>query len=162
MKILLNILLGSAILFSFSQCGNSKNISNQLETKTPFSIEKASYNDWVAGVKGGGSGTNVIVTIKDLDANNVVIDSMYFRGRKVKVEVKSSNYIGRFNSYLNQRQDKVLHSDSQKEFGNQVPIIEKEFPFDLENDEAIISYKEKRKLKFYKITLEKGEDRLYR
>ncbi|MFT7498977.1 MAG: hypothetical protein ACI8QP_001571, partial [Porticoccaceae bacterium] len=86
----------------------------------------------------------------------------YFRGRKVKVEVKSSNYIGRFNSYLNQRQDKVLHSDSQKEFGNQVPIIEKEFPFDLENDEAIISYKEKRKLKFYKITLEKGEDRLYR
>jgi hypothetical protein len=162
MRAIFRILFGSALLLGFSQCVSCKETSYQVQTNTPFSIEKATYNDWVAGIKGGGSGTNVIVTIKDLDANNVVIDSVYFRGRKVKVEVKSSNYIGRFNSYLNQRQDKVLHSDSQKEFGNQGPIIEKEFPFDLEKDEAIISYKEKRKLKFYKITLEKGEDRLYR
>jgi hypothetical protein len=161
MRAVFRILFGSALLLGFSQCGSCKETSYKVQSKTPFSIEKATYNDWIAGIKGGGSGTNVIVTIKDLDANNVVIDSMYFRGQKVKVEVKNSNYIGRFNSDLNQRQDKVLHSDSQKEFGNQVPIMEKEFPFDLENDEAVISYKEKNKLNFYKIQLEKGEDLLY-
>jgi hypothetical protein len=162
MRAIFRILFGSALLLGFSQCGSCKETSYQVQTNTPFSIEKATYNDWVAGIKGGGSGTSVIVTIKDLDANNVVIDSVYFRGRKVKIEVKRSNYIGRFNSSLNQRQDKVLHSDSQKEFGNQVPIMEKEFPFDLENDEAVISYKEKDKLNFYKIQLEKVEGRLYR
>ena len=147
--------------WGFSQCGSCKETSHQVQTNIPFSIEKATYNDWVAGVKGGGSGTNVIVTIKELDPNNIEVDSMYFRSRKVKVEIKGSSYIGRFNSRLNQRQDKVLHSDSKKEFGNQVPEVEMKIPFELENNEAVISYKEKGKLKFYKIKLEKGKEQLY-
>ena len=161
MKTIFNILFGSALLLGFSQCVSSKEISNKLHINTAFSIEKAIYTDWVGGVKGGGSGTNVIVTIKDIDSNNIEVDSLYFRGRKVKVEIKGSSYIGRFNSSLNQRQDKVLHSDSQKEFGNQVPKRETEIPFELEKDEAVISYREKGKLKFYKIKLEKGKEQLY-
>jgi hypothetical protein len=160
MRAIFKILFGSALILGFSQCGSCKETSYQVQTKTPFTIERSTYNDWIAGVKGGGSGTNVIVTIKDLDTNNVVIDSMYFRGRRVKVEIKSSSYIGRFNSILNQRQDKVLHSDSQKEFGNLAPKVETEIPFELENDEVVLSYKEKGKLKFYKIQLEKAEDLL--
>ena len=161
MKTIFNILFGSALLLGFSQCATSKEISKKLQINTPFSIEKATYTDWVSGVKGGGSGTNVIVTIKDIDSNNIEIDSLYFRGLKVKVEIKESSYIGRFNSSINQRKDKVLHSEPKKEFGNQVPIMEKEFPFELKNDEAVLSYKEKGKRKFYKTLLEKVEDRLY-
>ena len=162
MRAIFRIFFGSALLLCFSQCGSCKETSRQIQTNIPFSIEKATYNNWVAGVKGGGSGTNVIVTIKDLDPNNIEVDSLYFRSRKVKVEINSSNYIGRFNSSLNQRLDKVLHSDSQKEFGNQVPEVEMKIPFELENNEAVIRYNEKGKLKFYKIKLEKGENRLYR
>ena len=161
MKTIFNILFGSALLLGFSQCATSKEISKKLQINTPFSIEKATYTDWVSGVKGGGSGTNVIVTIKDIDSNNIEIDSLYFRGLKVKVEIKESSYIGRFNSSINQRKDKVLHREPKKEFGNQVPIMEKEFPFELKNDEAVLSYKEKGKQKFYKTQLEKVEDRLY-
>ena len=64
MRAIFRILFGSALLLGFSQCGSCKETSHQVQTNVPFSIEKATYNDWVAGVKGGGSGTNVIVTIK--------------------------------------------------------------------------------------------------
>ncbi len=160
MKTIFNILFGSALLLGFSQCASCKETSYTIQTNTPFSIEKATYTDWVSGVKGGGSGTNVILTIKDIDSKNVVIDSIYFRGRKAKVEIKGSSYIGRFNSSLNQKRDKVLHSDSQKEYGNQVPIIEKEFPFELKKDESVIGYKERGKLKFHKIQLQKEKEQI--
>ena len=161
MKVLLKILLGSTILFSFSQCGSSKSISDQLETKAPFSIEKATYIDWVAGVKGGGSGTNVVLVIKDDILKNIEVDSMFFRAQKVKIEVKDSRYIGRFINNLSKKKDYVLHKDSQKEFGNQAPIVVINTHFELEENEAVISYKEKGRLKYYKIILEKGEQILY-
>ena len=160
MKVVLNLLLGTAILFSFSQCGASKNNSYQLE-KTPFLIEKSVYVDWVAGVRGGGSGTNVIIEIKNLKESDAKIKNIYFRKKKVEVEINNTSYIGRFKKDLNQKDDLVLHKDPKKEFGNQVPIIESDFPFDLENDETVISYLEKGKLKFHKIKLEKGKDRIY-
>ncbi len=151
MKLFKNIAFTFLLLFvmaSFSQCSSTK----KLQSNAPMTIGKVYYQGWIAGVKGGGSGTNIFIPITN---TNVVPDSVYFRGRVAKLTTKFQDttlYIGRFNSPDNQKHDIVMSSDSAQEYGNKMPEKRKEIPFVLKDDECVISYKEGNKIKYYKIT----------
>lgn len=151
MKQLINILFGSAILFSFAQCGSSKEVSYKLEETPDFKTSEAIYQSWVAGVAGGGSGINVIFKSTN-DDKKIILDSLYFRDNKVKLEKKGDFYIGRVTTQTNKKQELIMHSDSNKEYENKVPNKTK-FPFTLANNEAVIQYKHRGKIKFVKIRL---------
>ena len=161
MKTLLNIILGSVVLFSFAQCGNSKEMAYKVQDESAFNISKATFKEWVAGVAGGGSGVNVVLSFSNLNTDNITIDSVFFRGQVSKIEKKPTVYVARFKTNINNAPDLIMHGDTDQEYGNKAPTKEQSFPFEIEDDEAIISYKEKGKVKYYKQKLEREEPDLY-
>jgi hypothetical protein len=161
MKTFLNIILGTSILFGFSQCGNSKDLTYKLQEETSFKIIEPIYQSWVAGVRGGGGGINVIFKVSDLDSKSIEIDSLFFRGQMVKVEKKPTAYVARFRSNINRIPDIIMSGDTDAEYGNKAPIKERKALFEIEDDEAIISYKENKIQKYFKIKLNKVAPEMY-
>ncbi|PVW15104.1 hypothetical protein DDV96_06765 [Marixanthomonas spongiae] len=152
MKPIKNILLlatTSFIFFSFSNCGSSQTNSYKLTQNAPFSIDDVFYQDWVAGVKEGGSGTNVHITFKNME-EDVVIDSIFFRNKSEKAKNSpqaKKHYIGYFKNKTNR--DIVMDSDPRKEAQNTPP---EPFPFNLADNEAVVSYEQNGSTEYFKIT----------
>ena len=131
---------------SFSQCSSSKS----LDKKAVVEIENAYCQAWTAGVEGGGSGMNLFLPVTD---TSVELDSVYFRGRAAKLEWKKEvkQYVGRFKTEVNPKKDIVMHEDSRQEYGNELPKIESKIPFELKEDECVISYKKRDRTRYFKI-----------
>jgi hypothetical protein len=144
-------LLGAIIVsISFYNCNTSKGITDyNLQMKPPFKVVNSSYQDWV-NEQSTAHGVKVFVKI---NTSKIQLDSMYFRNMKTALvyDDKSDKYTGHFN-IQNSKNDLILHSDSTKEFGNQVPDISQKIPFKLEDNEAVVSYIFKDEKCFYKIS----------
>jgi hypothetical protein len=133
----------------FSHCSSTQKIDAQ----PPVTIIEAQAQSWVAGVRGGGSGTNVFITFSDA----IAVDSLYYQGKVAKLlpvqDATKVKYIARFSSRKNTHDDLVMHSEPSKEYGNSVVgIPPKTFPFELKKDEAMVSYKKGNKKRFFKVT----------
>jgi len=138
----------SLVLFSFSNCGSSQTTSYKLTQDAPFIIDDVYYQDWVAGVQDGGSGTNVHITFKEF-TEDVRIDSIYFRNKTEKAKSAPQarkQYIGYFKKRTNR--DIVMDSDSKKEAQNTPP---KSFTFELADNDAVVSYVKNGTTHYYKI-----------
>lgn len=140
------LILILVVMSSFSQCSGSKD----LDKKAPLNIEKAFYQSWVAGVEGGGSGINVFLPTKE---RTMELDSIYFRGQSAKLEwnEETSEYVGRFTTALNQKKDIIMSGDSKEEYGNEMPVPQSSIPFELKQDECIISYSREGKTRYFKL-----------
>ena len=143
--------------FTLMQCSSVP----KLEDNAPFNVTEVYSQNWVAGLKEGGSGTNLFVTISDRK-ENVVIDSVFFSGKVAKLETNSgdNSYVGRFSISINKKQDIILSNVPNAEFGNEVPKISKAIPFDLKNNECVISYKENNTTRYFKISAIKEKSML--
>lgn len=118
----------------------------------PFTVTEATYSYWVGG-QPGVRGTNVFIYY-DAEAA-VAFDSIYFNNAVVKIQLKTNKgktYLaGHFNtSTVHRKEDLILHADEKKEVQNKKPILKK-LPFELKEGEAVISYKEGEKQKYFKI-----------
>lgn len=131
---------------SFSQCSSSKNFSE----KAPMSFGEVYCQKWVAGVQGGGSGLNIMIPVNEF---KVALDSVYFRGKGTKLEKdeQSKMYIGRFKDAQNNPKDIVMSSDAKQEYGNKLPTISKGIPFELKDNECVVSYQTKKATQYFKI-----------
>jgi len=140
-------LLALVIILSFTKCGGTKFVESP-----PFKITSATYNHWFGGIP-GVSGTNVRISYTT--DFNVVFDSIYFLKRSLKLEPRKINgtklLMGYFkNEGSNQKADYILHVAVEKEMGNKPPTLNN-FPFELKENEAVISYKKGSKTKYFKI-----------
>ena len=134
-------------LFSLFSCAGSKNTNLVLQESTPFTITGAYYQDWIAGVKGGGSGTHLYFSIENMNSDIEIVD-VYFRKQQQKAtNTKENQYQVPFSNDLN-RGDTILDSNPIKEAQNEVP---KAIPFSLENNEAVLSYLQNGEKKYVKI-----------
>jgi hypothetical protein len=151
LKHLAFLIIGCIVMTSFSQCSSSKKI----QSKSPIEFGNVYCETWVAGIEGGGSGINIFIPIKKEIQEGIEFDSVYFRGKVAKLEIKPNDktlYIGRFKTGFNtMKPDIVMSSDSKEEYGNQLPKIEVKIPFDLKNDECVVSYQYLNKYLYYKI-----------
>ena len=137
-----------SIMANFLNCASSQS----LEKSIPLEIGDVYFQNWVAGVKGGGSGVNLFIPIIS-NTNNIILDSVYFRGKKVKLELKNNTlYVGYFKSLINEKKDIVMSSNRIEELNNPVPKIPKNIPFKLENNECVVSYKNNGKTKYHKLS----------
>jgi len=147
-KILTLAIIG-ILLFSCSSTGQIS--TNNLDEKSPFKVMKSSYEKWV----GGQPGVKGVMVNIEIDNPKILLDSVYFRNMKAPLSKSKSSpketYIGHF-TYPNNSNDIILDIDATKEFGNQVPDISKKIPFDLEQDEAVVSYHFKGLTKYFKIS----------
>ncbi|MEO9570982.1 MAG: hypothetical protein ABJH82_10150 [Polaribacter sp.] len=139
------------IIFGFSQCG-----STNFETNPPFQIDSAEYHSWVGGVP-GVSGINVQIKLKNKSA--IAFNSLYFRKKSTKVEIKDASLlIAHYNTSKRNKPDLILHSDSKKELKNKIPDPDK-FPFELKENEAVLSYQLGGKTRYIKIKDIKKQNR---
>jgi len=127
------------------------------------SITDGYYQNWVAGVRGGGSGTDLYIS-KSAVGNKQLVTA-YFKEKIVDFDstVKESNmYIARFKGEANQVYDINMEEDAINEYGNKAPIEKAAFPFKLEPNEAVVSYLDNTTLKYLKlINISKKESLAY-
>lgn len=144
-KTLAFLTLSAIMLTSFTQCKSSKDTRNslnneeelKLEHKAPFILNNIYIQSWVAGVRGGGSGIHMYITVEN-NKSNVVLDSAYFRGLISNIEVSKMGYIASFKTAANQKDDIIMSNNKNAEFGNKKP--KQDFPFELKDNECVISY----------------------
>jgi len=137
------------ILFGLSACAGGKDAGFSFEQDPPFTLGDVFYQDWVAGVQGGGSGTHVHINI-DAYADDVVILDIYFRNKKEKAQ-NSPQYIDQYVGYFTNkaRPDVIMDVNPVKEAQNEPP---EPFPFELDDNEAVMSYLYKEEIKYLRIS----------
>ena len=149
MKLLKYLILGLFLpLFS---CGSSQFVKNP-----PFKVNSAYITNWVGG-QPGVSGTNV--TINYTTSKAIQFDSIYFRNQAEKLQDKSFNNQKIVVGYLSKtkKRDIVIDINPTKEINNNPPN-QNIRRFDLKENEAVISYKDGLKTKYFKLKdLKKGE-----
>lgn len=133
---------------SFSQCSSAKDLQKQ----APLTFGDVYCQAWSGGVEAAGTGIDIYIPASKSDG--VQLDSVYFRGKATKLEEKAFNgtvtYIGRFKSKPNASKDIIMSSDSKEEYKNTVEVLEK-IPFDLKDNECVVSYMENEAIKYFKI-----------
>ncbi len=145
---LFNLLMLIVLVISCLHCSST----NDLQKNPPFDLEKVYYEYWTSGVSGGGSGINVFIELKK---EFVQLDSIYFRGKVVNLEVKPDNkklFIGRILYPPSNKFDRRLSKESLNEYNNKAPIIEINTFYNLEQDECVVTYESRGIIKYYKIT----------
>ncbi len=130
------------ITFSFIQCNSLK-----LESSPSFKITGATYNYWIGG-QPGVSGIKVNIGVQS--DSEIIFEKIYFQKRAVKIEIrtfKEKTYlIGHFDTST--RKDPVVIDD----ISLPKPVVKQtEFSFELKENEAVISYKQGNKIKYFKI-----------
>jgi len=135
MKKIITIVILAIIMMSFSQCSSA-----QLDKKTPVTITNSIYQNWVGG-QPGSQGTLVSIKLNAPD-KKMEFDSIYFNGKAVKLQ---SNLVKNPN-------DVIMHADPKKEFGNAPPKLAAKIPFELEKNDAIISYIINDKKRYFKVS----------
>ena len=150
MKLITNAFLLALVMTSFSQCSSAQ----KLQREAPVKIDNAYYQHWVAGVQGGGSGINLFIPTENASLKNILLDSVYFRGNVSRLEVKPNNptlFIGRFSTRGNQKKDVIMSNEPGAEYGNEIPKKTTKVPFELQENECVVSYKEDDETKYFKI-----------
>lgn len=150
----------TCILLLFARCGGGKANEQEkivLYPNPPFRVADVYSQKWVAGIPDGGSGTNVYFTLVDF-SRDVVIDKVYFRGQITKAQISPqtrNQFIGYFRK--DNKQDVIMDIDPKKEAANtpQTP-----FPFELGDDEAVLSFLDGNYTRYTKITNIREEDML--
>ena len=135
------------VVASFSQCSSAKNA----QESSSLEIIQAYCQRWIGGVEGGGSGLNIFIQTMD---NSIRLDSVYFRGKGAKFETKPQSetlYIGRFMSDFNQKKDMIMTSEPKGEFGNEAPQVLTKIPFELKDNECMVSYQKNGSTIYFKI-----------
>jgi hypothetical protein len=157
MKILKLIAIFILTTTLFFCCGATKNKTlYKFQKKPSFKIDNAVVSEWVGG-QPGVRGLKVAIS---LNTKSVKLDTLFFRNQKttLKLVAKSNpaTYVGILvtSKGIN---DYILDKDSTKEFGNSPKLITKNIPFNLNNNEAIVSYQSQDKTYYHKIKITKKE-----
>lgn len=132
-------------------CGSSQTSNNKFmfEANPPFTIEEAYFQKWVAGTKEGGAGIKVHLVFETIDSE-VIVNNFYFQNQIQKAQ----NALDNTNEYFaelsnNSRNGFVMDIDPIKEAQN---TPSQNFPFELNENEAVVSYVLKGKTKYFKIS----------
>ncbi len=149
----MNINLYSAISFMtlifFSSCASTQ----KLESTTPFVLAKTTCRPWTAGIKGGGSGMEVLFVMHKVDATELVFEGVYFRDDYAKLEDKgvAGKYHAKFTN-KNKKPDIIMHADGRKEGGNTAPELNTvKVPFEIKPNEAVLVYTQSGTTKYFKV-----------
>lgn len=129
-----------AIFLTIIFSNNFQSYSQQLatlENNPVLQLDKVHFQEWYAGIKVGGTGINMffpnIKTDKDIQ-----LETVYFRNMKGKLQKEKAMYSA------------VLKNESPY-YTWQPAKKPADYPFDLKDNECVISYTENGKTKYLKI-----------
>ena len=140
-----------AMVFSLLGCSSQK----KFETQAPFELGDASCQSWTGGRAEGGSGMLLTIPVSGENMEEMQLRKAYFRERvaDLTLEDTEDGWLVKAN-FLDQTLDKpdiIMHADPKKEVGNRPPRPKAKFPFELGQDQCVISYMEGDTEKFFRI-----------
>ena len=153
------VIILTSFIFGLFGCASQKKLSSDVS----FKIEKPSCQQYAAGREEGGSGFVLRIPITTVATPDVSFKEVYFRGHTLNSElVKEATGMVLICEFKNlaayKKPDIIMHADPKQEIGNQPPMMitkkDREFPFKLAPDEAVISFNEagSKKASYYKIS----------
>ena len=136
-----SIILLVAILV-LGSCSSVK----KLETTAPFTLGETYAQKWVINDKPEEMGYEVIIPILSLENDEAILKNLYHKGKMTPLEIKLME-IG--NVAIAEFGPVAI----EKEAASIVPaeMDEEPFPFELTETQAVISYVNNEKVKYYKI-----------
>lgn len=144
-------------LVGLGSCASQKKLQN----KPPFVVEDASFQKLGVNKEDSNFGTAIKIHVNVFNTDTITFKDLYFRGKiseAITETIAGKIYItAKFMHQNFEKPDIIMHADPRKEVGNQLPLPKKDkktdFPFELRDDEAVISYIENhsKKVKFTKI-----------
>lgn len=130
------VLLFTTLIANTYQSVNAQK-KHTFKTPTSIEIKPAFFQEWYAGIEVGGTGINVFIPVLN-DSKKITLDSIYFRNLTGKLVRGKNKYVA------------ILKNKSPY-YTFKKPIKPKDYPFDLNDDECIVSYTEKGETKYFKI-----------
>ena len=112
----------------------------------PFQVAYPTSQMWMGGREASGAGMELRLRYTPGSPGEVRPDSLYFRGQIMPAVVEDTEtgmlVTASFRTDLGGDADRVMHADARREVGNQPPkpLPAPDFPFDLEPDQAVLSY----------------------
>lgn len=94
-----------------------------------------------------GNQTHFIIEFKEVVPVEIRLQKLYFRNNESQIEMTSNQKA----LVVLKKPDIILDKNPEKEYGNQPPNL-KQPRFQLTASEAIVEYKEKGKIKYFKFT----------
>lgn len=135
-KVLITMTL-TAIMFASLLCSAQNVTTPALESQTPFTVRTIQFQEWYAGIQIGATGFNVYIPVVN-ETQNVTIDRIYFR-----------NLVGKLDKQENQYVAVLKNTHSQYTFKKSKRPAN--YPFNLLDNECVISYLEDGTRKYHKI-----------
>jgi len=140
-------------LFAFAIIASSCSSQKIDATLSNFEDDRQPYaQSWTGGIPGSGSGVNLFLPFSVQSVES--IEMVYYKGMTTSVidpEKGADKYIiARFQTDFNRKPDMNMNLDAQKEYGNKPPKTDK-FPFELEDDEAVVKFARNGKYTYTKI-----------
>lgn len=143
-------MVGVIAILGFSQCGSSQKLIGAKEA--PFRLGEVRSEAWTLANNSLAKGTNLFFPLED--GKQIMLDSVYYQGRATKLKkIKRDSYvvfIGVFEDPV--KPDMIMHEDATREAGNMPPPLRAKIPFELKDDEAVVSFKEGDVVKYLKVT----------
>ncbi len=133
----------SAIVFAIAlsstfQCAGQKATTiRTFELQTPFKAKPVVYQEWYAGIKVGGTGINVFIPVTEVK-DGVTFNEVYFRNMKGELVENE----GKLTAILKNPSPYYTFKKAEKP---------KDYPFDLKDNECVVSYTHNGKIKYHKI-----------
>ena len=144
-----------ALLLNFTNCK-----TQSIQQEAPFTIIEKSYFKWAGGKK-GDQGTTIKL-VGNFETTNLGFSNIYFQNYKYKVipELRGNTFtlIGNRSSL---KKDMNMSGNAIDEYGNTPPELDKEIPFDLQKDEAVIEYSINGQVYFHKVAGVKQLETVY-
>lgn len=147
-----NIIILLSFLSCLTSCLGQKTISTYFNNK----IQQAYSESWVAGVRGGGSGRNLTIELKNKLPKDITPIQVYFSKSLAKTtKISDTQYQVSFRGQANWERGNESETDSQPK------IITIEPPFKIKDNEAILEYTYKNQIRYFKISNIKEKEPLY-
>jgi len=143
------------LVFSYllANCGGQK---SSLENQDALTFKKATYDKWTAGIKGGGAGYTITLTLEE-NQEDIVLEKVVFKKWMAPLIPGDDNTYfanindGSNNSYGPGPGSEITEHKQASEEGGDIPL-------ELGDEEAIIYYLQNKKEKYYKLKLDKVEN----
>lgn len=133
--------------FEMEQNTTSAAGSKMLIDEFPGEITSVYFQDWVAGVRGGGSGTDFYIELGQPLPEGIVLDQVYFRDKRAPLNMKTKTFyeVGFLNN-VNNDNDDFLIGKNQNETGDKAVSLA------ADDTQAVLIYYENDVLKSYLLT----------
>ncbi|TMM58905.1 hypothetical protein FEE95_05595 [Maribacter algarum] len=142
------ILISSILIVA---CSSQK----KLETSAPFTLGEVYGQNWIVENAAKDSGYEVVIPVMSLDENEAVLQNLYHKGKMVDISIELRDFgmiaLAEYSKEDLLKKDILVPEapNSKKKKDNKKMEL---FPFELRDTEAVLSYLQKDKVKYIKLS----------